>query len=51
MRPGERRVVIVPAELGYGRSGLHLPEVPGQPRFVIPPGSLLVFDVELLNGG
>lgn len=48
MSPGERRVVIVPAELGYGRSGLYAPEVPGQPRFVIPPGALLVYDVEVL---
>jgi len=51
MTPGERRVVIVPAELGYGRSGLYAPEMPGQPRFVIPPGSLLVFDVHVLAGG
>jgi cyclophilin family peptidyl-prolyl cis-trans isomerase len=48
MTPGERRVVIVPAELGYGPGGLYRPEIPGQPRFVIPPGSLLVYDVEVL---
>ncbi|MGD8279387.1 MAG: peptidylprolyl isomerase [Gemmatimonadota bacterium] len=48
MVPGERRVVILPAELGYGRSGLYRPEVPGESRFVIPPGSLLVYDVEVL---
>jgi peptidylprolyl isomerase len=51
MRPGERRVVIVPAELAYGASGLYPPETPGQPRFVISPHTLLVYEVELLGGG
>lgn len=51
MRPGERRVVIVPAEQAYGASGLYPPETPGQPRFVISPHTLLVYDVELLGGG
>ncbi|HEX7049855.1 MAG TPA: peptidylprolyl isomerase [Longimicrobiales bacterium] len=48
MKPGERRVVIVPAELAYGRSGLYAPEVPGVPRFVIPPNTMLVYEVEVL---
>ena len=33
MQPGERRIVIVPAALGYGRAGLYPPEVPGKKRF------------------
>lgn len=48
MRPGERRVAIVPAELGYGRNGLYTPETPGRPRFVISPNTLLVYEIEVL---
>jgi len=48
MQPGERRVVIVPASMGYGRAGLYTPEIPGKRRFVISPNALLVYDVEVL---
>ena len=48
MAPGERRVLVVPAEHGYGRTGLYPPETPGQPRFVISPEVLLVYEVEVL---
>lgn len=51
MTPGERRLVIVPAELGYGRSGLYPPETPGEPRFVISPNTLLAYEVEVLEDG
>ncbi len=49
MRPGERRIVIVPASLAYGRAGTYPPEVPGQKRFVVSPNALLVYDVEMLS--
>lgn len=49
LQPGERRVVIVPASLGYGRNGLYPPEIPGKRRFVISPNALLVYDVEVLQ--
>jgi FKBP-type peptidyl-prolyl cis-trans isomerase len=39
MTVGGRRVLIVPAHLGYGESGA---------GGVIPPGAVLLFDVELL---
>jgi cyclophilin family peptidyl-prolyl cis-trans isomerase len=48
MQPGERRVVIVPAPLGYGSAGLYPPEIPGKRRFVVSPNALLVYDVEVL---
>lgn len=47
MRPGERRLAIVPADLGYGRAGTYPPEVKGQRRFVVSPNALLVYEVEV----
>lgn len=39
MKPGDRWTVVIPPPLGYG----------DQPRGPIPPGSVLVFDLELLE--
>ena len=39
MKKGEKRVLIIPASLGYGPSG----------RGPIPPNATMVFDVELVN--
>jgi hypothetical protein len=49
MLPGERRRIIVPAALGYGRAGLYPPETKGERRFVISPDALLVYEVEVLG--
>ncbi len=49
MAPGERRVVIVPAALAYGRAGSYAPESPGAKRLVISPHTMLVYEVEVLN--
>ncbi len=48
MKPGERRIAIVPAALAYGRAGSYPPEIPGQRRFVISPYAMLVYDVEVM---
>ncbi len=48
MMPGERRAIIVPAALAYGRAGHYEPEVKGQPRFVISPNAMLAYEVEAL---
>jgi FKBP-type peptidyl-prolyl cis-trans isomerase 2 len=50
MAPGERRVIVVPAEKGYGRAGHYTPEVPGKRRFVVSPNALLVYEVEAVGG-
>ncbi len=39
MKKGEKRVLIIPSELGYGTSG----------RGPIPPNATMVFDVELVD--
>lgn len=48
LAPGESRTVVIPAELAFGRGGFYGPDVPGQPRFVIPPNTLLVVTIEVL---
>ncbi|MGL1931335.1 MAG: FKBP-type peptidyl-prolyl cis-trans isomerase [Desulfotalea sp.] len=39
MKKGEKRVLIIPSDLGYGPSG----------RGPIPPNATMVFDVELVD--
>jgi FKBP-type peptidyl-prolyl cis-trans isomerase len=46
MRPGERRLAIVPPALAYKVAGFYAPEVPGKKRLVISPNSMLVYEVE-----
>jgi peptidylprolyl isomerase len=48
MSAGGRRTVVVPADLAYGRAGFYAPDVPGKKRLVISPGTMLVYDVEVI---
>lgn len=43
MKIGEKRQLLIPADMGYGATG-----TPGGP---IPPNATLIFDVELLSVG
>lgn len=49
MLPGEQRIVIVPAELAYGRSGYYGPDRAGEKRLVVPPSTIVVYGVEVLE--
>ncbi len=49
MKKGERRLLVVPAGLGYGSRGYYAPQRPGEKRFHISPGTTLVYEVEVLD--
>ena len=47
MKLGEKRVVIVPPAMGYGRNGFYGPYKPSNQRFVINPGVTLLYEIEM----
>ncbi len=49
MKKGERRLVIVPAVLGYKTSGFYAKQRPNEKRFVISPDTALVYEIELVD--
>ena len=49
MRRGEKRVVIVPARMAYGRGGYYGPSNTDRPRFHISPNTMLVYEIEVLR--
>jgi cyclophilin family peptidyl-prolyl cis-trans isomerase len=49
MRAGEKRILILPSHLAYGTGGFYAREIQGKKRFVISPGSTLVYEVDLLE--
>ncbi len=50
MTAGEKRLIVIPPELGYGKkSAYYGKETAGQKRFVISPGETLVLEVSLVK--
>lgn len=49
MRPGDRWRFTIPAHLGYGHEGRRFTPPEATLRRDIPPGSTLIFDVELVS--
>jgi peptidylprolyl isomerase len=49
MKAGEKKKVVTPAELAFGRAGFYAPEVAGTKRLVISSGTMVVWDVEVLR--
>ncbi len=49
MQVGEKRILILSSQLGYGTGGFYAKEVEGKKRFVISPNSTLIYEVELLE--
>ncbi|RPJ85542.1 MAG: hypothetical protein EHM13_00690, partial [Acidobacteria bacterium] len=48
MRTGERRTIIAQGVQAYGNSGFYSREKPGEKRFVIAPGTTLVYEMEII---
>ncbi len=49
MKRGEKRIVILPAELGYGiNNGFYGKYETGKKRFVISPNSTLYYEIEIM---
>jgi len=49
MKQGEKRLLVIPSELAYGQNGFYAKDVPGQKRFVISPGEILILEVTLIS--
>ena len=49
MAPGEKRLVILSPEFGYGLPGFYSKPEPGKKRFVISPDTTVVYEVEVVK--
>ena len=47
MKKGEKRLLIVSPEQGYGSSGFYAKSEPGKKRFVISPNTTLIYEIEV----
>ena len=47
MKPREKGILWIPAHLGYGSEGVSDPDNPS--RYIIPPNSGLIFEIEILE--
>ena len=49
MKAGEKRILIVPGNQGYGIPGFYAKEIKGEKRFHISPNTVLIYEVELVG--
>jgi peptidylprolyl isomerase len=49
MKVGEKRLVIIPANMAYGSRGFLGKERKDEKQFYIPPQATLVYEIEMLN--
>lgn len=49
MKVAEKRLIIVPSELGFGNRGFYGKTIEGKKRLVISPNSTLIYEIEILN--
>lgn len=49
MKKGEKRLVIIPPAMAFGNTGFYARSVPGQKRFIISPGEILILVVSLVS--
>jgi peptidylprolyl isomerase len=49
MKAGERRLLIIPPSMAFGNNGFYARSVPGQKRFIISPGEIIILVVTLIS--
>jgi peptidylprolyl isomerase len=49
MKRGEKRIIVIPPGMAYGNNGFYARDVPGQKRFVISPGEILILEVTMVS--
>ena len=49
MKVGEKRLAVIPPEMAYGNNGFYSKSVPGQKRFIISPGEILILEISLIS--
>jgi len=49
MKEGEKRVLIVPSDMAYGRGGFYGKNIPGTKRFVISPNTTIIYELEIID--